>query len=963
MPTINDTLVNALLADASYVDFLAPGNTSTVLELKLNDRMTPALAKFVGDNFTVVTSINTPDDVINGAGFDGVVWRGNSGTPYAGKLYVSMRGTQGVADFVTDANLALLGDAAQQTADMVNWWLRESTPVGQTAPQIAWRLLTGTFVSIARAPGAGRITAGDMVGEVQVNGHSLGGYLASGFTRLLGTAANVAQTSTFNSAGLAQGAEAAFASLQALIGPELGRPAFPAAGNSSQLNYFAQHGLNLTTNTWWFNQVGQRIELFNEESGSQIPNHFMYKLTDALVLTDAMSKLDPTLTLARANALFEAGSTQVPAELERTLDGLRRVLLGTTVAWTAPGDLSSSAPTRLLFHANLNELMTSNAFTALQGKVRIDHANGQIGGKSRSDFSAMASLIALSPVVLTGTNASNAAALQSALQNAWGQEFTDWQSDRDLTVADRQAGKENYSDEWIADRSRLLNALVLQSQRNSSTGLALDATVPADRNLEFQYYGIGAGIDVQSQQVLIASSRPGASLPAQFIAFGDHNADALAGTDYQLGDHLYGGAGADTLSGQGGADYLEGNADDDTLTGGTGNDRLLGGLGNDTYVLTTGDGNDTIIDSDHSGRLRLNGQTLAGGDWVSTHLWRRDSVSYLFAPGSSGNRGTLTIVSAAGTTTVLDYALGELGLNLPGAPAPVSAPPASHTFVGDLAPLDGDLATPGVQYQFDAYGNVIVDPNVAAADREDRLIGSADIDVLRGRGGADTARGAAGDDRVMGGAGADIVVGEAGADLVVGHDEIALADALAAGLIGSGSGLKGDWVDGGAGDDILIGHDGNDALMGGQGADVIVGGLGNDAIEGDASLTTVNLDWAITRSVSIEDNVTLYTSTYSNGSVEQATADVANGDVIDGGAGEDWINAGSGNDYVDGGQDNDVVFGMEGDDVPHVALQVAGCSAHSLRNSTRIDASWRWSHLGRRPATRSSVCTNAGGAS
>ena len=357
--------------------------------------MTPTLAKFVADNFTVVTSINTPDDVINGAGFDGVVWRGNAGTPYAGKLFVSMRGTEGVADFVTDANLALRGDAAQQTADMINWWLRETTPVGQTAPQFAWRLLTSSFENTARAPGTGRISAADLASGVYVNGHSLGGFLAATFTRLFGTQANVMQTSTFNSAGFAFDSEPVLAALQAKVGPELGRPSFPAAGNPSQLNYFATQGLNLTTNTWWFNQVGQRIELFNEESGSQIPNHFMYKLTDALAFADAMSKLDPSMTLARANAMFESGSTQIPAELEGTLDGLRRVLQGPNASYTPAADVSGSAGTRVQFHANLNALVQSNAFQSLREHVRIDASSRDLGATARSVFSAMASLLTL----------------------------------------------------------------------------------------------------------------------------------------------------------------------------------------------------------------------------------------------------------------------------------------------------------------------------------------------------------------------------------------------------------------------------------------------------------------------------------------------------------------------------------------------------------------------------------------
>lgn len=151
----------------------------------------------------------------------------------------------------------------------------------------------------------------------------------------------------------------------------MGRPGFPGPNDASQLNYFGVHGLNLTTNTWWFSQVGQRVELFNEESATQIPNHFMYKLTDALALANALSKLDPSLTLARANALFEGGSMALEADLERVLDGLRRTLLGTNVAWTAPADVSDSAATRVLYHANLSALVNNGAFTALEDRKSV----------------------------------------------------------------------------------------------------------------------------------------------------------------------------------------------------------------------------------------------------------------------------------------------------------------------------------------------------------------------------------------------------------------------------------------------------------------------------------------------------------------------------------------------------------------------------------------------------------------
>lgn len=127
MTTIHDAYINALLADASYVNDLLPGITGSALTGQLTGRMTPELAKYIGDNFTVVSQAGRL-----ASSFDATVWRNKSG-----QVYVSMRGTQELFDFTTDADLAASGLAHEQLVDMVNWWLRETTSADQLAKQIA----------------------------------------------------------------------------------------------------------------------------------------------------------------------------------------------------------------------------------------------------------------------------------------------------------------------------------------------------------------------------------------------------------------------------------------------------------------------------------------------------------------------------------------------------------------------------------------------------------------------------------------------------------------------------------------------------------------------------------------------------------------------------------------------------------------------------------------------------------
>ena len=208
MSNIFQAYFNALLADATYALGVPEqgnldGATGNRLTGYLETRMTPTLAKYLGDNFTVVSHIETDDTFASG--FDATVWRENA----TGKLTVSMQGTSGFQDFLTDVKLAFTGNAGQQVIDMANWRLKITTPVGQQARQIGHTVdAVSAFVSAASdVPGMGLVSAADLARGVEVNGHSLGGYLATAFTRLFGALAHVTHTSTFNGAGFPAGSE------------------------------------------------------------------------------------------------------------------------------------------------------------------------------------------------------------------------------------------------------------------------------------------------------------------------------------------------------------------------------------------------------------------------------------------------------------------------------------------------------------------------------------------------------------------------------------------------------------------------------------------------------------------------------------------------------------------------------------------------------------------------------------
>lgn len=80
--SLHNAFINALLADAAYVDDL---NTGRNLATVLAPRLTPTLAQYLADNFVVVTQKLTND--LTESGFDATVWRGKDNTPDAGKVY------------------------------------------------------------------------------------------------------------------------------------------------------------------------------------------------------------------------------------------------------------------------------------------------------------------------------------------------------------------------------------------------------------------------------------------------------------------------------------------------------------------------------------------------------------------------------------------------------------------------------------------------------------------------------------------------------------------------------------------------------------------------------------------------------------------------------------------------------------------------------------------------------------
>jgi Ca2+-binding RTX toxin-like protein len=405
-------------------------------------------------------------------------------------------------------------------------------------------------------------------------------------------------------------------------------------------------------------------------------------------------------------------------------------------------------------------------------------------------------------------------------------------------------------------------------------------------------------------------------------------ASAMTAADTQNRDaFLLGGAGNDGLVGGSGADLLIGNAGADLLQGKGGNDILLGGSGNDTYVYTTGDGLDTLLDAAGQNTLAVDGDILSGGAQYGDALVHRSSDGKHLYVQADAN--TLLI---DGNILIRNYAAaGSFGLTFTGTGADES-PQTTRTLTGDIKPDDTNGSQAGIQAVRDAQGRLVgtarpyedilvgtmANEHIISGELDDDIAGRGGNDWIDAGAGRDFVFGEDGADLIEGGAGADILAGDGGNDRIYGDTWIDTAVAIAHGRTDTASDQKGDWLAGNAGDDTLVAGADNDILAGGAGQDLLIAGAGDDFILGDADYTpqlTTESSWRYnegstywyhTSAASFDWTVTPQEAAFLFAPVTGLVNPV--------GGGADVIYAGNGKDYAWGGVGNDVVFGEVGDD-------------------------------------------------
>ena len=221
--------------------------------------------------------------------------------------------------------------------------------------------------------------------------------------------------------------------------------------------------------------------------------------------------------------------------------------------------------------------------------------------------------------------------------------------------------------------------------------------------------------------------------------------------------------------------------------------------------------------------------------------------------------------------------------------------------------------------------------------------------------------GSSGDETLIGTAFRDDIQGGQGNDIINGglhYDNLSGGDGNDIIYAGAATMIQGDFLDGGAGDDVLWSNGWNTAFVGGTGADTFHVYTLNDAsiVETGTDIDTVVSHYAGTWNLHIAqplENLTIAAgvlgSGFGNGMDNVMTGNsLANtlagyigndtilggggADTLDGGVGDDTLNGGAGIDSMTGGAGDDTLIGGTGNDILS-----GGDNDDSLRGGTGDD--------------------------
>jgi hypothetical protein len=442
---------------------------------------------------------------------------------------------------------------------------------------------------------------------IDVTGHSLGGHLAMAFGSLFAT--QTADVTVFNAPGFVDSWDN-----DLFFDGLVSGAAVPTGANT--INIIADETIigdvPWTAVAGLHSRPGTAVDVAIEDQVSSdeplpaVPayNHSQQILTDALAVLNLLSQLDSSLGSEDFKSILNASINGTAGSYEGIVDVLES-LLGINSTNLPVGNGERDA-----LYTAIYGLLDNEEFDTLRGNVTITNLSSNASNFNvQSSIAYRYALLNLTPFVLEG----------------------------DATIYDQhtttgELDYANYSEQFWQARAIYLDFLLLRNSQDSAWNESVNEEL-ADQ----LFFDVTTG-----QAVVTGGTYPVTPDSSRRFMFGSDGVDGNA-------DGFSGGTNNDYLFGMGGNDQLD---------GGEGNDYLEGGTGIDTYLYISGDGHDTIVDSNGVNNIRFNGNPLGSftaldGD---TSIYTSDDPSSNISLIKNGTDLTIHFNDAeGGTVTINDF--------------------------------------------------------------------------------------------------------------------------------------------------------------------------------------------------------------------------------------------------------------------------------------------------------------------
>jgi len=561
---IQNLFDNAELAMAAYATLDENMDSSTVIANLQDAGFTLSQASNFSSRYSVVTQYN--DDITS---FSATVFKDISGN-----LTVAFKGTLEAGDFLpTDANIAVEGAGYDQIVAMYNWWLRASSPIGNTVPQYQYLNAFNLFIDVPSVSATGELVdalAADPDQKVDVTGHSLGAHLALAFNTLFSTETN--EVTGFNTPGFID------SQVNQDFFSELGGEVPTAANSTNVTNVFADEA-SVGEQPWNAvagkhfdgNPIGGIINISIEDQAlSDEPNpiggllgpknHGQAILTDSLAVYNLLAQLAPSLSTSEYKTILNLSVIGTSGSYEGIVDALQ-VLFGIDNTPLPTGNNNRNA-----LYLAISEIQSNAGYQSYIGQMQIiplTENDSAVEFKVKAlglvePENALAyryALVNLNPFVITGNDAI----------------YASHNTNEELDLFNSETNEGTLTEQYLEDRAAFLQVLITSNIQDDTD---------VDINLGEKYQGADfIDLDNISAPIELSNDSSIFSTEKRYVFGSDRDDGRIEGDSEN--DHLYGGKGFEVLYGLEGDDYIEGNQDDDALVGGEGKDTLLGGKGND----------------------------------------------------------------------------------------------------------------------------------------------------------------------------------------------------------------------------------------------------------------------------------------------------------------------------------------------------------------------------------------------